>query len=97
MIPTNERKRVSRPENKRSRPKITKNKKLYQKNKVGFKIRIVVKNEKKKQENLFWFKNEFQKKGVKIESSEKKSEKRPRIRKKNQDPTVQKISSDQNS
>ena len=46
MIPTNERKRVSRPENKRSRPKISKNKSCIRKTKKGFKIRIVVENEK---------------------------------------------------
>ena len=33
MIPTKERKRVSRPENKRSRPKITKNKSCIRKTK----------------------------------------------------------------
>jgi len=38
MIPTKERKRVARPENKRSRPKITKNKSCIRKTKKGFKI-----------------------------------------------------------
>jgi len=33
MIPTKERKRVARPENKRSRPKITKNKSCIRKTK----------------------------------------------------------------
>jgi len=46
MIPTKERKRVARPENKRSRPKITKNKSCIRKTKKGFKIRIVSKMKK---------------------------------------------------
>ena len=54
MIPTKERKRVSRPENKRSRPKITKNKSCIRKTKKVSRseIRIVSEmNEKRNRKN----------------------------------------------
>ena len=71
MIPTKERKRVSRPENKRSRPKISKNKSCIRKTKKGFKIRIVS-NMKKEIGKIVLVQERISEKGVKIETSEKK-------------------------
>ena len=76
MIPTKKRKRVSRPENKRSRPKITKRiKAVLEKQKQNFKIRIVSKM-KKEIGKLVLVQERISEK--RVLSFEKKSEKGPR-------------------